>query len=406
MKYPTLIMVIFLSSTLNAQWIQSSLNPGLGRSLFSDGTTIYAATNQGVYCTNDIGEPWFNIGPQNEDIFTVITVANKIIAGSGMGHGVFLSTDSGQNWYQPPTLSNHSIYTLAKNSSYIFAGSWGGGVFRSNDNGESWESVGLSGKGIMDLLAVENRLYVACPDGYSKIYYSSDNGNTWDYGSLGNPASDLRKLFYSDGKLFACDFGLWSSTDMGSNWHLDYGITFDSTGYPIDVMLFRSLTKYNQYLIASVAFESIYISSDNGASWIPFNDGLINDWTFVDLAINGSYIWSIRDFFGNAYRRPLTDIVTSAGENENSVNDFILLQNYPNPFNPKTIIKYAVPMFSNVSLKVYDILRNEIAAIINEEKSAGNYEVNFDGTDLSSGVYFYRLQAGTFTDTKKFILMK
>ena len=193
---------------------------------------------------------------------------------------------------------------------------------------------------------------------------------------------------------------------MGSNWHLDYGITFDSTGYPIDVMLFRSLTKYNQYLIASVAFESIYISSDNGASWIPFNDGLINDWTFVDLAINGSYIWSIRDFFGNAYRRPLTDIVTSAGENENSVNDFILLQNYPNPFNPKTIIKYAVPMFSNVSLKVYDILRNEIAAIINEEKSAGNYEVNFDGTDLSSGVYFYRLQAGTFTDTKKFILMK
>jgi hypothetical protein len=83
-----------------------------------------------------------------------------------------------------------------------------------------------------------------------------------------------------------------------------------------------------------------------------------------------------------------------------------LKQNYPNPFNPRTSIQYTLNNLLFVSFKVYDVLGNEISILVNEEKPAGNYEIDFNGSDLSSGVYFYRMQAGSFSDTKKFTLMK
>lgn len=85
---------------------------------------------------------------------------------------------------------------------------------------------------------------------------------------------------------------------------------------------------------------------------------------------------------------------------------FSLSQNYPNPFNPLTSIHYAIGKRQFVTLKVYDILGNEIATLVNDEKSAGNYEVNFNASNIPSGVYFYRLQAGSFIQTNKMILLK
>ncbi len=81
-------------------------------------------------------------------------------------------------------------------------------------------------------------------------------------------------------------------------------------------------------------------------------------------------------------------------------------QNYPNPFNPVTMINYQIPKNSFVSLKVYDILGNEVAILVNENKSAGNYEVRFDGTNLASGLYFYNIKAGDFKQTKKMLMLK
>ncbi len=86
--------------------------------------------------------------------------------------------------------------------------------------------------------------------------------------------------------------------------------------------------------------------------------------------------------------------------------EFILYQNYPNPFNPSTNIKSQVSESGFVSLKVYDVLGKEVATVINEEKPSGSYEIEFDATNLPSGVYFYRLQAGSFIETKKMVLMK
>jgi hypothetical protein len=86
--------------------------------------------------------------------------------------------------------------------------------------------------------------------------------------------------------------------------------------------------------------------------------------------------------------------------------EFLLSQNYPNPFNPNTKIKYSVPQISNVVITVFDVLGNEIETLVNEEKSAGNYSVEFNAANLPSGVYFYQLKAGEFISTKKMILLK
>ncbi|MBK7630780.1 MAG: T9SS type A sorting domain-containing protein [Ignavibacteriales bacterium] len=85
---------------------------------------------------------------------------------------------------------------------------------------------------------------------------------------------------------------------------------------------------------------------------------------------------------------------------------FKLYQNHPNPFNPNTTISYQLPIACNVRLKIYDILGNEVATLVNEEKPSGSYNVEFTTNNLSSGIYFYRLQAGNFIETKKMILLK
>jgi len=86
--------------------------------------------------------------------------------------------------------------------------------------------------------------------------------------------------------------------------------------------------------------------------------------------------------------------------------EFTLEQNYPNPFNPTTTINYSIPEAGNVELKVYDVLGNEVANLVNQEMAPGNYTANFDASSLASGIYIYRLQTGSLMQTRKMILMK
>ncbi|MGE5436906.1 MAG: T9SS type A sorting domain-containing protein, partial [Syntrophothermus sp.] len=102
------------------------------------------------------------------------------------------------------------------------------------------------------------------------------------------------------------------------------------------------------------------------------------------------------------YIRTTTDVE----EVEAQANNFNLLQNYPNPFNPDTNIQYYVPENSKVTIKIYDILGNEIKELVNDEKQQGSYTINFNASELSNGVYIYRMTAGNFTTSRKMILLK
>jgi hypothetical protein len=105
------------------------------------------------------------------------------------------------------------------------------------------------------------------------------------------------------------------------------------------------------------------------------------------------------------YKFMVENSVTSISESSQP-GEFYLSQNYPNPFNPSTSLQYAIGNQQFVTLKVFDLLGREVASLVNEEKPAGSYEINFNASELPSGVYFYQLQAGAFLETKKMLLLK
>ncbi len=165
--------------------------------------------------------------------------------------------------------------------------------------------------------------------------------------------------------------------------------------------------------VANVAIE---YSTDNGANW----NSIISS-----TPSSGMYSWTIPSVESD---QALVKISDAADANVSDISDavftlkkftnitddftssvpkeFALYQNFPNPFNPTTKIFYSVPHESNVVIKVYNTLGKEIVTLVSERKAAGNYAVDFNGTGLESGVYFYSIHAGSFTSTKKFILMK
>jgi hypothetical protein len=100
------------------------------------------------------------------------------------------------------------------------------------------------------------------------------------------------------------------------------------------------------------------------------------------------------------------DQITSIEKTANLPLQFSLSQNYPNPFNPRTTIKYSIPRQDFVTLKIYNTLGQEVAALVNEEKQPGSYHIVFDASALSSGVYFYRLKSGSFSKIRKLVLLK
>jgi hypothetical protein len=126
-------------------------------------------------------------------------------------------------------------------------------------------------------------------------------------------------------------------------------------------------------LYARISFDTTEIRTDNNTAWNYFDQLSIP----LSVAVQGE--------------RPGT---------------FVLEQNYPNPFNPTTVVRYQLPVASSVKLTIYDVLGREVSVLVNEKKNAGTYEVKFDAAGLSSGVYFYRLEAGSYIQTRKLMLLK
>jgi len=149
----------------------------------------------------------------------------------------------------------------------------------------------------------------------------------------------------------------------------------------------------------TIYWEFGYVASDSSLIDTIYSVGLSLVWDTIPDALDR---WN----FGPKF--PLTIMPVTAVESEGNglPDNFSLSQNYPNPFNPSTSIRYAVTDRQFVSLNIYDVTGKKISTIVNEEKGAGNYQVVFNASQYPSGVYFYRLQAGNFVETKKMILLR
>jgi Secretion system C-terminal sorting domain/Cep192 domain 4 len=202
---------------------------------------------------------------------------------------------------------------------------------------------------------------------------------------------------------------------------IDFGVVAVSDSSSEELKLYNpknSAVTMNEFLINDSSFS---VLNELPIS-IPPQDSVMLSVMFKPIA-DGNFkdklnIRSVNDTMLIGKQVWLTDATTpvSVEDRVNLPMQFSLSQNFPNPFNPSTSIQYAIssPLRRNggeasgqfVSLKVYDVLGNEIATLINEELAAGNYEVEFNGSNLPSGVYFYRLQAGSYSSTKKLVLLK
>lgn len=153
----------------------------------------------------------------------------------------------------------------------------------------------------------------------------------------------------------------------------------------------------------NVLWNSSYCPTYNG-----INRGTKIIVTGVDEVLSGGYGSRLTGSF-EIFDYILIKYSNNVGINKQTgqiPTDYTLAQNYPNPFNPVTKINYSIPKQGLVTLKVYDILGREVRTLVNEVKMVGNYTVDFDGTGLSSGVYFYRIQAGSFSETRRMVMIK
>jgi hypothetical protein len=156
-------------------------------------------------------------------------------------------------------------------------------------------------------------------------------------------------------------------------------------------------------VFAGTYTNGVFASGDNGATWRPISEGL-SDQSVASHAVEGSYLFALTS--SGVWKRPLTEIVSITSGQGDLPQRFVLEQNYPNPFNPSTTIQYAFPRRSHVMLSVYNTLGQLVTTLVNSEEQSGYHEVKFDASNLASGVYFYRLQAGSFVKTMKCLLIR
>jgi hypothetical protein len=148
----------------------------------------------------------------------------------------------------------------------------------------------------------------------------------------------------------------------------------------------------------------VYFSSDHGTTWIPAGTGLPLT-SVYSLANSGSALFAGTRKSG-VWRIPLSEVTTVEEPSATGSVQCVLSQNFPDPFNPSCVIRYELAARSHVSLSVFNSLGQQITLLEDGEREAGSHEVRFDGGGLAGGVYFYRIQTGTSTATKKMVLLR
>jgi photosystem II stability/assembly factor-like uncharacterized protein len=408
MRKIIVILVIFTAISANAQWSKSSsgmIKDSLVYSFTSIGSNIYSGANEGpngtgrIYYSTNGGSNW----TQMNAVFSVVNCiasqgSNLLVGANG---GLWISSNNGANW--TGTLTGQDIISLGVSGNTILAGTYSSsaayGVFRSTNNGSNWTLSDLTGKKVLslilyyDMYALGGLGRVGPPPPPPPISTSINGGLNWIlYSSM---LKDVRAFSLIGTNIFAgSDSGVYISSDSGKNW----------TPTSLMNQLVSSLAVNGNNLFAA-AGGKVYLSRNNGLSWVQKSEGLGTNVSALSLFVNGNYIY-LGCNGQSVWRRLLSDIISVQNISTEIPEKFSLSQNYPNPFNPGTVIRFSLSVVSNASLKVYDVTGKEVETLVNERLQAGTYEAPFDGSRLTSGVYFYKLVTEGFSETKKMLMIK
>lgn len=397
------LLTLLCNGLLNAQWIQTSLDSIPVRAFAVRGTDLFAGTSIGIFLSNDNGANWtpLNSGLTNTSIYALYMNGDHFFAGS-YGSGVFLSTDYGTSWMPVNAgMTTALVRALTFIGTDLLAGTYNVGIHRSPDYGVSWIAVNAGMPVIYQTyaLAVKGNYVFAGTYGNGVYRATMDSVIHWTAFNNGLTLRYNQAFAVRDSLLFVGTngHGVFLSTDDGANWSpANVGMT---TRYVF------ALTFAGTNLFAGTGGYGVFLSTNNGTTWTTVNEGLPSNTTVNALAISATYLFAGTS--NGVWRRPLSEMVTSVGTGSDRFPQKMMLnQNYPNPFNPATTISFDVPQKSFVSLKVFDALGREVAILASEEMPAGEHARHWSASDKPSGIYFYRLQAGSFTATKKLVLLK
>ena len=438
-------MGIYRTPSNGAYWIPSStgLSNQLTYTLHVRGTDLYAGTMGGVYRSTNSGDSWtdVNTGLITTKVHSLISSSTTLYA--GVWGGIFQSHDSGNSWTALSRgsacfsllLSETKLYAgggnhvgcydlvkgswewvpvgmgwiraLAINGTNLFAGSEGSGAFRITHHAPGWWTITKTSlqDTMVYALAVKDTFIFAGTGG--GVFRSSNSGATWTDVNNGLTNLSVAALAVNGAKLFAgtAGGGVFLSTNDGASW---IPVNDGLSGLALDILSFV----FNENnLFVGTWQGGVYVLKENETSWIAINTGLMDSMTQPSSVVHGLAIAGNDLYAGTrgagVWRRPLAELITSAGDISSEPKmSFSLEQNYPNPFNPSTTIEFALPKPAFVTLKVYNLLGEEVAALIAEQRSNGIHKFSWDASRLANGIYLYRLDAGDFVQSKKLILMR
>lgn len=391
-----------------------------------------------------------NVSGVTGDFYSVKTINDQVAWACGVTGSVIRTTNGGANWINanpnPGVITGdvYNIEALDANTAWCTTSPSATFIYKTTNGGTNWTQVyTLAGAFINAIKMISPTVGYASGDpvgGNWLLLTTTDGGSNWSV--LSAPAGT------GDGRNNCLQVSLphiWFGTGQGTVWHsTNSGINWTST--PTTPLTTQVLgIKFNNASTGFVGGASMVKTTDGGATWTAVTvpgtgnisgiegtgstywfvrgtgiyrstDGGTN-WTQVHTAVgtlsdikiapgaNGCLAGWTCATAGNIAK--MTGVPVGIGNNNSEIpKNYALMQNYPNPFNPVTSINFAIPVAGYTELKVYDALGREVAVLFNSEAPAGNHTVNFDASKLSSGIYFYTLNSGDFTFTRKMALIK
>ncbi|CAN5419618.1 hypothetical protein BH10BAC5_BH10BAC5_19230 [soil metagenome] len=408
-----LIFNLLVSMTVNLysqSWVQQ--NSGTSKHLrdvyFINQNTGYivGGSNIGIVLkTTNGGNNWnqINIG---SDLVSYSVLFLNAQTGFIAHNTISKTTDSGSNWEVTSGNSScHDIFFLNNNEGYACGSA--GIILKSTNGGDNWITLGSGVNHELNSIYFINSL-----TGYSAGYFANEptityrilrttnGGNFWTTLSQGSSLSTTQKMItFSDSTTgYMIDANsIYRSSNSGNNWSVIFTLQPYTSLYAIHFPSPRF-----GYVVGDHGV--ILKTTDYGLNWSSMGSGVTNILysvfftdTLTGYAVGESGIIIKTTNGGVTFTHPIST---------ETPNHFSLSQNYPNPFNPKTKLKFELPSGSFARLIVFDVLGRELETLVNENLNAGKYEINWNPEKQAGGIYYYRLNAGNFSETKKMLLIK
>jgi photosystem II stability/assembly factor-like uncharacterized protein len=422
-----LLFCFSISASAQNYWskIESPTTNDLNTLFFIDSLRGYVAGDSGLILhTSNGGTSWIqqqsntdrniiDIFFLNEDLGWGVAWSESVLPFATF---IINTTDGGENWtvsqFRPENILMYSIYFV--DSLRGFTGGNPGAIFRTTDGGVSWDSASIAPAPFAYFPILKfnfyNELYGFACGGAHDIagvtWKTTDGGDYWVPIDIAyTPPDEIWDIHFIDsanvigvgGDPEFFGVGLMRSSDAGLTW--DY----EEIGLIGMARAISFRTDYECWSPVPIP-ESIIESKDSAGSWTFYTapeNTRIYDLQFTD-SLYGYGVGEMGAII--KYKYPILPTVNE--EESLAAGNFMLYQNFPNPFNPVTTIEYYIKEANFISLVVYDILGKEIDRLVNTYQAAGSHRIQWNAENYPSGIYYYRVKSGGFTDSKKMILLR